>query len=91
VRSSTSTRDGWIHCRIAATGELAWRFRAAPDDPLKGPKWGASGLLYLLSRRDGEHVRTISLSVAPVHEGLLAVPSGLFACLKNGSVVRLAE
>ena len=62
-----------------------------PDDPLKGPEWRAGGLLYLLNRHDGEDVRTISLPAGPVHEGLLAVPSGLFACLKNGSVVRLAK
>jgi outer membrane protein assembly factor BamB len=25
-------RDGWVYCLRAADGQLAWRFRAAPDD-----------------------------------------------------------
>ncbi|MBM4094122.1 MAG: hypothetical protein FJ276_32655, partial [Planctomycetes bacterium] len=25
-------RDGWVYCLNAADGQLAWRFRAAPDD-----------------------------------------------------------
>ena len=25
-------RDGWVYCLRASDGELAWRFRAAPDD-----------------------------------------------------------
>jgi outer membrane protein assembly factor BamB len=28
------TRDGWVHCRRADDGELAWRFRAAPEERL---------------------------------------------------------
>jgi hypothetical protein len=62
-----------------------------PSDPLKGPEWRAGGLLYVLNCKDGETVRTTELTAPPVHEGILAIPAGFFACLRNGSIVRLGE
>jgi hypothetical protein len=62
-----------------------------PSDPLQGPEWRAGGLLYVLDRSDGKTVHTAKLSAPPVHEGILAVPAGLFACLRDGSVVRIEE
>jgi len=64
---------------------------ADPADPLKGVEWRAGGLLHVLAREDGSTVATRALSAPPVHEGVLAVPSGIFACLRDGSVVRLGE
>jgi outer membrane protein assembly factor BamB len=60
-----------------------------PSDPLRGPEWRAGGLLYVLNRSDGKTVQTVKLTAPPVHEGILAVPAGLFACLRDGSVVRI--
>jgi hypothetical protein len=48
-------------------------------------------LLYVLDRSDGKTVRTVELNAPPVHEGLLAVPAGLFGCLKDGTVLRVGE
>lgn len=62
-----------------------------PNDPLKGPEWRAGGLLYVLDRSDGETAQTVKLTAPPVHEGILAVPAGLFVCLRDGSVVRIEE
>jgi len=59
------------------------------DDPLKSPEWRAGGLLYILSRNDGKTLQTVKLSAPPIHEGLLAIPSGLFACLRDGHVMRV--
>lgn len=58
-------------------------------DPLKSPEWRAGGLLYVLNRSDGHIVRIVKLSAPPVHEGLLAVPAGLFASLRDGSLARI--
>jgi outer membrane protein assembly factor BamB len=63
--------------------------RLDPDDPLKSPEWLAGGLVCLLDRTRGETIRTIELPAPPVHEGVIAVPAGLFACLKDGSLVRI--
>jgi outer membrane protein assembly factor BamB len=60
-----------------------------PSDPLRSPEWRAGGLLYMLNSKNGEETQILSLSSPPVHEGLLAVPSGLFCCLKDGSVIRI--
>ena len=60
-----------------------------PKDPLRGPEWRAGGLVYVLNRKDGATVSKTKLPTPPVHEGFIALRSGLFACLKNGTVVRL--
>jgi len=60
-----------------------------PADPLKGPEWRAGGVIYALNRTDGSVVTKTTLPTPPVHEGVIAFESGVFACLKCGSVVRL--
>jgi len=62
-----------------------------PSDPLSGPEWRAGGLLYVLNRSDGKTVKTVKLVAPPVHEGILAIPAGIFACLRDGSLVRVGE
>jgi len=60
-----------------------------PADPLRGPEWRAGGVLYALDRTDGTVVTKTTLPAPPVHEGVIACESGVFACLKSGAVVRL--
>jgi len=62
-----------------------------PSDPLRGPEWRAGGLLYVLNRGDGRIVQTLEFSAPPVHEGILAIPAGIFVCLKDGSVMRVEK
>ncbi len=62
-----------------------------PEDPLSSPEWQAGGLVYVINRTDGTVVKTGELSAPPVHEGLIAVPAGLFACLKDATVLRLGK
>jgi len=59
------------------------------DDPLSGPEWRAGGLLCVMDRADGTVVETRELPSPPVHDGMIAVPAGIFACLKDGTVMRL--
>jgi hypothetical protein len=60
-----------------------------PADPLRAFEWRAGGRLHTLRLADGETLSRRELPVPPVHEGLLAVQSGIFVCLKDGSVMRL--
>ena len=60
-----------------------------PADPLRGPEWRAGGVIYALNRTDGVVVTKTKLPSPPVHEGVIALESGIFVCLKNGSVARL--
>jgi outer membrane protein assembly factor BamB len=63
--------------------------RIEPDDPLVALEWRAGGVLRILDRSDGSTMAEQALDAPPVHEGIIAVPSGTFVCLKNGSVIRL--
>jgi hypothetical protein len=60
--------------------------RVDPDDPLRALEWRAGGLLRILKRTDGSPMVEQELSAPPVHEGILAVPAGIFICLKDGTV-----
>ncbi|MHC4249734.1 MAG: outer membrane protein assembly factor BamB family protein [Planctomycetota bacterium] len=60
-----------------------------PEDPLRGPEWRAGGLIYALTGSNGSIVSETKLPTPPVHEGMIALKAGIFACLKNGSVARL--
>ena len=62
-----------------------------PDDPLKSFEWRNGGLLHVMNREDGKTVSERELTAPPVHEGLLAVPRGIYACLRDGSVMRLGD
>jgi len=62
--------------------------RTDPADPLRALEWRDGGLLHVLRRADGSTVAEQKLPAPPVHEGVVAVPSGVFVCLKDGSVVR---
>ena len=54
------------------------------------PLLGAwEGLLYTLSCAHGKAIAEQRLSAPPVHEGLIAVRAGIFACLKDGTVLKL--
>ena len=57
-------------------------------DPLRSFEWRAGGLLYTLSCEDGKTLSKQKLSAPPVHEGLIAVKAGIFACLKDGRVLK---
>ncbi|MHC4434930.1 MAG: outer membrane protein assembly factor BamB family protein, partial [Planctomycetota bacterium] len=57
-------------------------------DPLRSFEWRAGGLLYALNRGDGRTLSKQKLSSPPVHEGLVAVKAGIFACLKDGTVLK---
>jgi len=58
-------------------------------DPLRTFEWRAGGLLYILHCADGKILFEQKLSAPPVHEGLIAVRAGVFACLKDGTVLKL--
>lgn len=58
-------------------------------DPLRSFEWRAGGLLHTLSCVDGQTLTEQTLSAPPVHEGLIAVKAGIFACLKDGTVLKL--
>jgi len=60
-----------------------------PADPLSAFEWRAGGRLHTLRLADGEMLSQRELPAPPVHEGLIAVESGIFVCLKDGSVMRL--
>ncbi len=58
------------------------------SDPLRSFEWRAGGLLYALNCADGRTLSKQKLSAPPVHEGLIAVNAGIFACLKDGTVLK---
>ena len=60
-----------------------------PADPLSAFEWRAGGRLHTLSCDDGETLSQRELPAPPVHEGFIAVESGIFVCLKDGSVMKL--
>jgi len=60
-----------------------------PADPLSAFEWRAGGRLHTLRCADGETLSQRELPAPPVHEGLIAVESGIFVCLKDGSVMKL--
>jgi outer membrane protein assembly factor BamB len=60
-----------------------------PTDPFSSFEWRAGGLLHTLDCTDGKHLAEQTLSAPPVHEGLIAVKAGIFACLKDGTVLKL--
>jgi outer membrane protein assembly factor BamB len=63
--------------------------RLDPADPLSSAEWRAGGLLHTLNCTDGQTLAEQTLSAPPVHEGLIAVKAGIFACLKDGTVMKL--
>lgn len=102
LRGVAPTDHGLVwHCRLPlrpsamiATGDRLI-IGGGPDtldseDPLKSAEWRAGGVLSLLDRSDGTVVDTRQLPAPPVHEGVLAVRSGLYVCSKDGVVSRVA-
>jgi len=58
-------------------------------DPFSSFEWRAGGLLHSLNAANGETLSEQTLPAPPVHEGLIAVKVGIFACLKGGTVLKL--
>ena len=69
---------------------ISYKRNVDPDDPLKAFEWRAGGLLHILDRKDGKTVSEQKLSAPPVHEGMIAVKNGIYAALKDGSVIKLS-
>ncbi len=100
-RNSYRTRHRllWQHDLSVRPGALAavgdhlllggGRDRIDPRDPLSTLACRAGGLLHVLGRSDGASVNVQELPAPPVHEGVIAVSSGGFVCLKDGTVIKL--
>jgi outer membrane protein assembly factor BamB len=78
------TRSGWVYCLVAATGDLVWRLRAAPEDrrivawgsvesawPVAGSVLAHKGVVYFAAGRTPLADGGIHVSAAQVDSGRL--------------------